>query len=270
MQAALRDLLLYLAGRIDILMRMLIIPAIDLLDRRCVRLYKGDYAKSTVYRGDPVDTAASFAADGAQRIHLVDLNAARGDGRNNRTLISRIRRAVDVQIEVGGGIRSDRDVAELGEMGIDRLIVGTTLVKDPAAFGRWAAARPGRITAGIDAAEGLVKISGWKSATALTDTEAAKSAAALGAAEIIYTNIDRDGTLSGPDIDRCALISAESDLPVIVSGGVKGPEDFAALHRRIAEEQRKGSPSRLIGIITGKALYEGAFALREMIDSYAH
>ncbi len=246
----------------------MIIPAIDLLDHRCVRLYKGDYARSTVYRGDPVETAERFAADGAERIHLVDLNAARGDGRNNREIISRIRRAVDVQIEVGGGIRSDRDVAELSEMGIDRLIVGTTLVKDPSAFRRWAKEHPGRITAGIDAAEGLVKISGWEAETALSDTEAAKSAAELGAVEIIYTNIDRDGTLSGPDIDRCALISAESGLPVIVSGGVRGPEDFAALHRRITEEQERGSPSGLIGIISGKALYEAAFDLREMIESY--
>jgi phosphoribosylformimino-5-aminoimidazole carboxamide ribotide isomerase len=240
---------------------MIIIPALDLLDGKCVRLYKGDYSRSTVYDRDPVETVRSFEEAGAKRIHIVDLNAARADGTCNRETIARIRDSVAATIEVGGGIREDRDIEELAGIGVDRLIVGTTLARDPDRVERWAEAHPGSIIAGIDAVDGLVRVSGWEAETGLSDLEAARTAARIGAVEIIYTNIDRDGTLEGPDIDRCALVARESGLPVIVSGGVRGPEDFDA----VVEREGEG----LFGIITGKALYEGAFDLREMLERYA-
>ncbi len=240
---------------------MTIIPAIDLLDGHCVRLYQGDYSRPTVYERDPVDTARSFADAGVRRIHLVDLNAARSDATNNRKTISRIRGAVDALIEVGGGIRSNRDIEELAEMGVDRLVVGTSLVKNPDAVGEWAQRYPGRIIAGIDARDGLVRISGWEADSELSDTEAAQLAARIGAVEIIYTNIERDGTMEGPDIERSVRIARSSGLPVIVSGGIRGREDFEAVARREDEG--------LLGAIAGKSLYEGKIELRGLIRGYS-
>ena len=244
-----------------ILTGMTIIPAIDLLDGHCVRLYKGDYSRSTVYERDPVETARNFADAGVGRIHLVDLNAARSDGTNNRGTISRIRAAVDATIEVGGGIRSGSDVEELADMGIDRLIVGTSLVEDPDSVEEWARRYPGRIIAGIDARDGLVRISGWESGSELTDSDAAELAAGIGAVEIIYTNIERDGTMEGPDLERSVRIARSSGLPVIVSGGIRGKEDFEAVARR----EHEG----LLGAIAGRALYEGKFELGELVRVFS-
>jgi phosphoribosylformimino-5-aminoimidazole carboxamide ribotide isomerase len=239
---------------------MTIIPAIDLLDGQCVRLYKGDYSRSTVYERDPVETARAFVDAGVRRIHVVDLNAARADGTNNRKTISRIRRSVDALIEVGGGIRSGSDIEELAGMGIDRLIVGTSLVRDPDMVGEWAQSYPGRIIAGIDARDGLVRISGWESGSELNDTDAAQLAARIGAVEIIYTNIEKDGTMEGPDIERSVHIARSSGLPVIVSGGIRGTEDFQA----VARWEHEG----LLGAIAGKALYEGKIELGELVKAY--
>ncbi|MFO7850004.1 MAG: 1-(5-phosphoribosyl)-5-[(5-phosphoribosylamino)methylideneamino]imidazole-4-carboxamide isomerase [Spirochaetia bacterium] len=239
---------------------MIIIPAIDLLDGKCVRLYQGDYSKSTTYPRDPVETARSFVAAGARRIHIVDLNAARGDGTHNRKIIGLIREAVSVTLEVGGGLRREEDIHELAGMGIDRLIVGTTLVDDPESVRRWSEIYPERIIAGIDAKNGKVRISGWERQSQLSDTDAAIAAAKAQAAEIIYTNIDKDGTLEGPDIERSAIMARTSGLPVIVSGGVRGREDFAAA----AERESEG----IIGIIAGKALYDGAFDLSSAIKEF--
>ncbi|MFP4491029.1 MAG: 1-(5-phosphoribosyl)-5-[(5-phosphoribosylamino)methylideneamino]imidazole-4-carboxamide isomerase [Spirochaetaceae bacterium] len=240
---------------------MIIIPAIDLLDGKCVRLYQGDYSKSTVYPRDPVETARSFVEAGAQRIHIVDLNAARGDGSSNRETIRKIRTAVPVTLEVGGGIRREEDVRELADMGIDRLIVGTSLVQDPESVRRWAREYPGKIVAGIDARGAMVRVSGWEMGSQLSDTDAALAAAEAEAVEIIYTNIDKDGTLEGPDIERSVLMARTSGLPVIVSGGVRGREDFSAAAEREAEG--------IVGIIAGKALYEGAFDLPSAIKEFS-
>jgi phosphoribosylformimino-5-aminoimidazole carboxamide ribotide isomerase len=240
---------------------MIIIPAIDLLDGSCVRLYRGNYSQSTVYDLDPVRRAVSFAEAGARRIHLVDLNAARGDSRNNRETVGRIRGSVEALLQVGGGIRSQGDIDELTQIGIDRLVVGTSLVTAPDEVRRWAQAAAGRIIAGIDARDGMIRISGWERETEMRDEEAAKRAAELGAAEIIYTNIARDGTMEGPDLDSCARIAQAAGLPVIVSGGVRGAEDFEAVSRRESEG--------LMGVIAGKALYEGTFDLAEALTHYS-
>ncbi len=150
---------------------------------------------------------------------------------------------------------------ELVEMGVDRFIVGTSLVKAAEEVRRSAEHYPGRMIAGIDARDGLVRISGWETGSQLSDTDAARLAAELGAVEIIYTNIDRDGTMEGPDIERSSLIARVSGLPLIVSGGVRGVEDFEAVYRRKSEG--------LKAVIAGKALYEGVFDLAEMIRTYS-
>jgi phosphoribosylformimino-5-aminoimidazole carboxamide ribotide isomerase len=252
---------LRLNGKTAILLSiMTIIPAIDLLDGACVRLYQGKYDASTIYERDPLATAQRFEAAGATRIHIVDLDAARGSRSGNRRIIARIRRAVNAVIEVGGGIRSDEDARELIELGVDRLVVGTVLVRDPQRLTRWAQKFPGKIIAGIDARDGEVRISGWEEDTAMTELRAAEIAAEVGAVSIIYTDIGRDGTMNGPNIAGCRSIAEHSDLPVIVSGGVRGAEDFELLS---AED-----PLRLPGIITGKALYEQRFDLEQALHRF--
>ena len=241
---------------------MTIIPAIDLLNGQCVRLYKGAYDQSKVYNSDPASVAEEFIAAGTRRIHLVDLDAARtgAKGKNNRTLLKKVRAAGPCLLEVGGGIRTEKDVEELLEIGIDRLILGTVLTKKPEMVEGWIKTYGPVFIAGIDALKGEVKISGWEEGSALTDETLAKKAADMGILSIIYTNIEKDGTLEGPDLDSTLRIARVSGLPVILSGGVSGPEDVALA----AEQERAG----IRGVITGKALYEGRLDLREIIDKF--
>lgn len=235
---------------------MTVIPAIDLLDGKCVRLYQGDYAQSTVYDYDPSDAAREFEACGARRIHLVDLDAARG-GRNNRDTIKRIRGAVSSVLEVGGGVRSEEDIRELLEIGVDRVIVGTMIVSEPDRVAEWADRYPG-IIAGIDARDGVVRVSGWEDSSSVSDEEAASWAGAHRLCSIIYTDISRDGTMAGASLDRTALIARISGLPVILSGGVRGPEDVEAAAKT----------DGIVGVITGRALYEGRIDLRSVIERF--
>jgi len=235
---------------------MLIIPAIDLLDGACVRLFQGDYESATVYDADPVEKAVGLEQAGARRLHIVDLNAARGTG-SNRQVIRRIRAAVTCTIEVGGGVRTEADVAELRSIGIERIVVGTAFVRTPSEVGRWAA-EWGGLLAGIDALDGKVKISGWEHEAELTDLELARSARRYGMLAVIYTDIGRDGTLAGPAFARTELIASESGLPVILSGGVSREEDFAEISKHPG----------IVGVITGKALYEGRIDLARAIERY--
>ncbi len=240
---------------------MIIIPAIDLLDGACVRLLKGNYDKSTVYNSDPVATAVELCSSGCSRLHIVDLDAARGNGKNNREIIRKIRQAVPgVTIETGGGIRTERDVEELLETGIDRLIMGTVFAKDPSTAGRWTGKYGSCFIAGIDALNGEARISGWEKGSSISAVDLAKKAADNGIISIIYTNIDKDGTLNGPDVKNSLLIAEASGLPVIVSGGISGEKDFSA----VAELDSSMIP----GVITGKALYENKFDLKDVVRKY--
>jgi phosphoribosylformimino-5-aminoimidazole carboxamide ribotide isomerase len=243
---------------------MTIIPAIDLLNGECVRLTKGSYNRVERYSRNPVEMARRFEEAGAHWIHLVDLNAARGSSaknqpgveNNNRGIIRRIARKVSCQIEVGGGIRRRQDVEELLEAGGKRLIVGTILIKDPEEVKRWCAVRPGILWAGIDADRGRVKVSGWEQDTALRDVQLAEQVREKGLAGIVYTSIGRDGTLAGPDIERTNRIAEVSRLPVILSGGIGGPNHV----RRVVEQAHPG----IAGLIIGKAIYEGRVELTEL------
>lgn len=240
---------------------MNIIPAIDLLDGSCVRLQKGNYNESTIYSVDPVKTAEEICSSGCSRLHIVDLDAARGTGKTNRDTIRRIREAVPkVILETGGGVRSEKDVGELLEIGIDRLILGTIFARNPAFALKWTKIYGRVFIAGIDALNGEVKISGWEQNSRITDTELALKAADSGIISIIYTNIERDGMLSGPDIENTLRIAEVSDLPVILSGGISGEEDL----RQAAEAGK----TKIAGVITGKALYEEKFNLKSVIEKY--
>lgn len=235
---------------------MIIIPSIDILGGQCVRLYQGNYAKSTVYDYDPCDAARDFEAAGAKRIHLVDLDAARGGG-NNRATIRRVRDSVRCLLEVGGGVRSEGDVEELLDAGVDRVIVGTMMIRDPKAVAAWAARHP-TLIAGIDARDGKVRVSGWEDDTAIDELDAARWAGSHGMRAIVYTDISRDGTMSGPSFERTAAVATASGLPVILSGGVRGPEDVAAA----------AATPGIVGVITGRALYEGSIDLHAVMERY--
>ncbi len=239
---------------------MFIVPAIDLLGGRCVRLHQGDYGQVEAYDTDPVETALMFVRSGAKRIHLVDLDAARSGKGTNRETIGRICAAVDVVVEVGGGIRTDRDVEELLALGVERLVVGTLLVKDPEVFAGWVQRYGQKFVAGIDARNGEVKVSGWEEGSKLQDSVLAQRCRDLGAVSLIYTNIERDGTLAGPDAERTFAVAEAAQLPVILSGGVSSLDDV----RQLAEREHP----LLAGVITGKALYKGRLDLAQAVTLY--
>jgi phosphoribosylformimino-5-aminoimidazole carboxamide ribotide isomerase len=239
---------------------MVIIPAIDILNGQCVRLTQGNYENAVYYDADPVERARSFEALGIKRIHIVDLDAARGEGKTNREVIRHIRETVPCTLEVGGGIRSEEDVKELIDRGVDRMIVGTILVRDPDLVARWVSQYGNRFLAGIDARDGEVRISGWLERTGISDREVARLAKNSGVCGIIYTNISRDGTLRGPDFQRTVPIAEISGLPVVLSGGVSSEQDI----RKAAELQNRG----IAGVIVGKALYERKINLESLIRIY--
>lgn len=235
---------------------MTIIPSIDILDGETVRLVRGDYEAVTVYEADPVAMARRFEEAGARRIHIVDLDAARGDPRTNRKKIRKIRRAVDCTIQLGGGIRRDEDIEELLDLGIDRLVIGTTFAKHPQKIEGWAAHYGDVFLVGVDALDGHVKISGWETETRLTDLELAAKAKEVRASAIVYTSIGRDGTMDGPDIERTNAVAAAGRVPVILSGGI-GSMD----HIRAVEERGE---KNVVGIIVGRAIYEKSVDLEDL------
>ncbi|MDR3200561.1 MAG: 1-(5-phosphoribosyl)-5-[(5-phosphoribosylamino)methylideneamino]imidazole-4-carboxamide isomerase [Spirochaetales bacterium] len=239
---------------------MIIIPAIDLLDGSCVRLRQGDYNEAVRYSDDPVTRARLFEEAGIRRIHIVDLDAAKGEGRTNRDVIRRIRGAVSCVIEAGGGIRSEEDVRELLEAGVDRLILGTLLVRSPETAADWMRRYGKKFIAGIDARGGKVQVAGWREDSALSDTGLAEKAAAMGAVSIIYTNIARDGMLSGPDIERTLEVGRAAGIPVILSGGISRAQDI--------HEAASRAGGIIPALITGKAVYEGKIDLAALAREY--
>ncbi|HKJ84672.1 MAG TPA: 1-(5-phosphoribosyl)-5-[(5-phosphoribosylamino)methylideneamino]imidazole-4-carboxamide isomerase [Spirochaetia bacterium] len=240
---------------------MTVIPAIDILGGECVRLVRGDYQEATVYERDPVAMARKFAEAGAKRIHVVDLDAARGDSRTNRKKIRKIRRAVDATIQLGGGIRRDEDIEELLDLGIDRLVIGTAFARKPEAVAGWVAHYGDVFLVGIDALDGVVRISGWEKETQHQDVDLAKRASEARVAGIIYTSIERDGTMEGPDIERTNAMADASGLPVILSGGIGSMDDL--------EAARTKSAKNVVGVIVGKAIYEGTVDLETVFRDVA-
>jgi phosphoribosylformimino-5-aminoimidazole carboxamide ribotide isomerase len=248
---------------------MIILPAIDLLGGACVRLHQGGYESAKRYAGDPVEVAQAFARAGARWVHVVDLDAARGaaearSGGANRAAIRRIREALGAaRLQVGGGVRAEKDLAELTEAGVDRLILGTVLVREPDLVAGWIGARRQggpELWAGIDARDGRVRVSGWGEEGDLEDFELARRARELGLAGVVYTSIARDGTLAGPDIERTNRVAEACGLPVILSGGIGSEADVERVARERAEN--------VVGLIVGKALYEGRVELAGLIRRY--
>ena len=238
---------------------MEILPAIDLLDGRCVRLYQGDYQQSQIYHEDPVEVARQWAEQGATRLHLVDLDGAKVGQPVNLAAIEAIIRAVDIPVQVGGGLRDRASVAQLLELGVGRVILGTVAVEQPELVANLCREFPQQIVVGIDARNGKVATRGWLETSTVEATDLAQKMEKLGAAAIIYTDIHRDGTLVGPNLEALREIAAPLDIPVIASGGVSALRDLLSL---LSLE-----PLGVNGVIVGKALYTGDVDLKEAISA---
>jgi phosphoribosylformimino-5-aminoimidazole carboxamide ribotide isomerase len=234
---------------------MLVIPAIDLKDGKCVRLLQGKAEAVTVYSDDPAFTARRWVSCGASLIHVVDLDGAFTGDQKNREAIKKIREAVPVDIEVGGGMRDIAAIDELIGIGIDRIILGTAVIESPSLLKEACKRYPGRVFAGIDAKDGYVAVKGWVEVSRRDARGLAKEAEGKGAAGIIYTDISKDGMLTGPNIGAVADMARSVSVPVIAAGGVSSLNDIKALM----------AVKGLRGVITGKAIYAGTIDLREAI-----
>ncbi len=238
---------------------MLIIPAIDLKNGLCVRLTQGRKTEMTVYDENPVEVATKFASAGATMIHVVDLDGAfKGGESPNRAVVTRIVERVGVPVEFGGGIRSLDDVQQLCDSGVARVVLGTLAAESTDLLREFVACFSSRICVGIDAREGGVMARGWQATTASTAVELARSVARCGVERIIYTDIARDGTLTGPNIEQTLAVARAANVRVTASGGVSSLDDIMRL-------RETGEPL-LDGVIVGKALYEGRFKLEEAIE----
>jgi phosphoribosylformimino-5-aminoimidazole carboxamide ribotide isomerase len=234
-------------------------PSIDIRGGRCVRLYQGDYGRETVYEGDPVTVAESYAAGGAPWVHVVDLDASRTGELVNRPIVAAIAAAVDVPVQVGGGVRDDAAADALLDAGVRRVVVGTAALDDPAWVRRLAARHPGRVALGLDARGREVAVRGWTLGSGRDLVDMAGDFADAGLAALVVTSIGVDGTLAGPDLDQLAAVLAASPLDVVASGGVGSLEHVRALAALDVGGRR------LAGAIVGRALYEGAFAVPEAV-----
>lgn len=236
-----------------------LIPAIDLLEGRCVRLSQGRYESATVYGDDPGAVAARFAAHPLRRLHVVDLDGARAGRPENAAALRAILGAVGrVPVQVGGGMRSLADVeARLG-LGVDRIVLGTAALRDPELVRECARRHPGRIAVGIDAREGKVAVQGWLEASGVEARELARRFEDAGVAAIVYTDIARDGMLSGPNLEQTAALAEAVGIPVIASGGVGSEDDV----QRACALAGRG----VAGVIVGRALYTGAVELGRALE----
>ena len=233
---------------------MQIWPAIDLRGGKCVRLQQGDYGRETVFGEDPAAMARHWVDQGAECLHLVDLDGARDGRPGNLASVEAILRAVDVPCELGGGIRSEEVIAKLLELGVERLVVGTRALKEPDWFRRTCREHPGKLVVGIDARDGRVATDGWLETSDVAAVDLARQFEGEPLAAIVYTDIATDGMLVGPNVTAMAQMQAAVDLPVVASGGITTREDVARL-----------GAVPMAGCIIGRALYEGRMTLPEAI-----
>ncbi|MCM0020666.1 MAG: 1-(5-phosphoribosyl)-5-[(5-phosphoribosylamino)methylideneamino]imidazole-4-carboxamide isomerase [Tagaea sp.] len=236
---------------------MILFPAIDIKAGKCVRLFQGDMDQATVFNDDPADQARKFAAAGARWIHVVDLDGAFAGKPVNGEAVRAILSAVDIPVQLGGGIRDEAGIAAWLVGGVTRVILGTAAVKDPGFVKRACKSFPGRIVVGIDARGGRVAVQGWAETSEMETVDLARRFQDSGVAAIVHTDIERDGALQGPNIAASLELARAVSIPVIVSGGVSSMDDLRALKRHAAEG--------LEGAISGRALYDGRIDLAEAI-----
>ena len=236
---------------------MIIYPAIDIRGGRCVRLTEGRFDAETVFADDPAEMALKWAGLGAEFLHLVDLDGALAGEGKNVPVIERILQSVNIPVQLGGGIRNLETIEKLLALGVTRLILGSAAVKNPQLVEEACKKYPGHIAVGIDAKNGEVAIEGWGKGSGVAATELAKQMAAYGVETIIYTDISRDGMLSGVNVEATAALARACGVPIIASGGVASIEDI----RRVKAVEADG----VQGCIIGKAIYTGAVDLKEAL-----
>lgn len=238
--------------------RLVVIPAIDVRDGRCVRLKQGDFARQTVYGDDPVEMARRWEAEGASRIHVVDLDGAREGVRQNALAIGQVLAAVRVPVQVGGGVRSLDVASELIDQGADRVIVGSAAAEQPERVAEWVAGLTAeRLVVGVDARHGKVAIHGWVETTAIDAASFCRRLADAGVRRVLYTDIGRDGMAGGPNVAMTRAIVEQGRLRVIGSGGVSAVEHLEQLAAAGAE-----------AAIVGTALYDGRLGLAELLRRF--
>uniref|UniRef100_UPI0040485ADF 1-(5-phosphoribosyl)-5-[(5- phosphoribosylamino)methylideneamino]imidazole-4- carboxamide isomerase n=1 Tax=Cyanobium sp. TaxID=2164130 RepID=UPI0040485ADF len=238
---------------------MQIIPAIDLLDGHCVRLHQGDYGQVTRFSDDPVAQALAWQDQGAQRLHLVDLDGAKSGEPLNDGAVKAITSALAIPVQLGGGVRTADRAAELLGCGLDRVILGTVALEQPELVDELAAAYPGKIVVGIDAKNGKVATRGWIEESSTEATALAKRFNTSGIAAIISTDIATDGTMAGPNLEALRAMAEASAVPVIASGGIGTLEHLLSLLAL--------APLGIEGVIVGRALYDGRVDLAEAIQA---
>jgi len=244
---------------------MLLIPAIDLKDGRCVRLRQGRMDDETIFSDDPVDVAGRWVEAGARRLHLVDLNGAFAGEPVNGGVISAIAKKYPaLPIQVGGGIRDEATIQAYLDVGVEFAIIGTQAVKEPEFVGRACKAFPGHVIVGLDAKDGMVAIDGWATVTEHHVLDLARRFEQDGVSAIVYTDIGRDGMMSGVNVEATAALAEAINIPVIASGGITNIDDIRAL----CDAEASG----ITGAITGRAIYEGTLDFAEgqrVADEYA-
>lgn len=232
---------------------MIVIPAIDLKDGLCVRLRQGAMQQETIYAQEPAEVARRWEAEGAQLLHVVDLNGAVDGVPRNRGTIEAILKAVSIPVQVGGGIRDLATIEEYLAVGAARIVLGTAALAEPALLEEACRRFPGRVLVGVDARQGKLAVRGWTAVTDHAATEFVGRLAGLGVYAVIYTDITCDGMLEGPNFEGLQRMAAICPVPLIASGGITRLEDLRRL---------RGLEPKLIGAIVGKALYEGVMELR--------
>jgi phosphoribosylformimino-5-aminoimidazole carboxamide ribotide isomerase len=238
---------------------VIIIPAIDLRGGRCVRLLQGRFDAETVYGDNPAAMAQRWQSEGAVRLHVVDLDGAADGAPRNRDAIAAILKAVAIPVQVGGGVRDAETIDEYVALGVERVVLGTRAALDPSFVRNVCARFPGKVVVAIDARDGRVAIRGWLEATERTALDVAREASAAGAASLLYTDIRRDGTQEGPNLDALVAVAAATPTPVIASGGVATAEHLRSLARI------KGIEAAIVG----QALYRGTLSLRDAMAAGA-
>ena len=236
---------------------MTLYPAIDLKDGQCVRLLRGDMEQATVFSDSPADQARAFVEQGAEFIHVVDLNGAFEGKPVNQEAVKAILSAAEVPIQLGGGIRSLEMVSKWLEIGVSRVILGTVALRNPELVKEACQLHPGKIAVGIDAREGMVAVEGWAEKSTMPVLDLALKFEDAGVACIIYTDVGRDGAMEGPDIEGTKALSEAISTPVIASGGVSSLDDIKALKQAIPA---------LNGIISGRAIYDGAVNIKDAME----
>lgn len=228
---------------------MIFFPAIDLKAGQCVRLVHGDMEQATVFNDDPAAQARAFAEAGCTWLHMVDLDGAFAGKPENADAVTGVLGAVDIKVQLGGGIRDMKTIEGWLERGLERVILGTVAVRDPDLVVEACKTFPGRVALGIDARDGFVAVEGWAEATELKTEDLARRFEDAGAAALIFTDIGRDGAMQGPNLDATLALADAVDIPVILSGGVSSMDDLRAVRAR--------DSGKLAGVISGRAVYDG-------------